>query len=176
MLNALRLVAIRFVSWGEAVGRISIVGGMFLIFATAAASAGDFPARKPGLWEVTIAGPHPVKLRQCSDAASDQAMAQAGIGLSADCSKRDVQQTGAGIVIDSVCRSAGKTTTSHIVITGSLDSKYTMVMSSQAQGKPAAAPMTINGEWLGACQADQKPGEMIMPDGTKVNLLRSAGR
>jgi hypothetical protein len=103
-------------------------------------------------------------------------MAQAGIGLPADCSQRDVQQSGGGMTIDSVCRSAGKTTTSHIVITGSLDSKYTMVMSSQAAGKSAGAPMTLYGEWLGPCRAGQKPGEVIMPDGTKVNLLRAAGR
>jgi hypothetical protein len=36
--------------------------------------------------------------------------------------------------------------------------------------------MTLNAEWLGPCQADQKPGEVIMPDGTKVNLSRAAGR
>jgi hypothetical protein len=158
------------------VGRISIAFGVFVLFTTASASAADFPARKAGLWEITIAGPHSIKVRQCADAASDQAMAQAGIGLPGDCPKHDVQESGSAITIDSVCKSAGKTTTSHIVITGSLDSKYTMTMTSQAPGTSVRGPMTLYAEWLGPCRADQKPGDVIMPDGTKVNVLQAAGR
>jgi hypothetical protein len=104
-------------------------------------------------------------------------MAQAGIGLPGNCPKPDVQQSGGTITIDSVCRSsAGKATTSHIVITGSLESKYTMTISSQVPGKTVKPPMKLYGEWLGPCRADQKPGEVIMPDGTKINLLQSADR
>jgi hypothetical protein len=158
------------------VGRISIALSVFVLFSTASASAAEFPARKPGLWEITITGPHSVKVRQCSDAASDQAMAQAGIGLPGDCAKHDVQQSGGTITIDSVCRTAGKTTTSHIVITGSLDRKYTMTVASQAPGTSVRGPMTLYAEWLGPCRADQKPGDVIMPNGTKVNVLQAAGR
>ena len=103
-------------------------------------------------------------------------MAQVGIGISQDCDKRDVQASGNVITVDSVCRSAGKTRTSHIVITGSLDSKYTMTVTSQAPGVSAAAPMTLHGEWLGPCPTNQRPGDVIMPDGTKVNILRAADR
>jgi hypothetical protein len=158
------------------VGRISIAFSVFVVFSTASASAGDLPVRKAGLWEITIAGPHSIKVRQCSDAATDHAMAQAGIGLPGDCPTHDVQESGSGITIDSVCKSAGRTTTSHIVITGSLSSKYTMTMTSQAPGASVRGPMTLYAEWLGPCRADQKPGDVIMPDGTKVNVLRAAGR
>jgi Protein of unknown function (DUF3617) len=158
------------------VGRISIASSVFVIFAIASASAAEFPVRKAGLWEITVAGPHSIKVRQCSDAASDQAMALAGIGLPADCPKPDVQESGAAITIDSVCKTAGKTTTAHIVITGSLESKYTMTMTSQAPGKSVAASMTLSAEWLGPCRADQRPGDVILPDGTKVNLLQASGR
>jgi hypothetical protein len=157
------------------VGRISIAFSVVVVCCVASASAAEFPARKAGLWEITIAGPHSIKVRQCSDAASDQAMAQAGIGLAADCPKRDVQQSGNAITIDSVCRSAGKTTTSHIVITGSLESKYTMTMTNPSPGKSGGAAMTLYAEWLGPCRADQKPGDVIMPNGTKVNILQAAG-
>ena len=157
-------------------GRIGIAFSIFVIFSTASASAAELPARKAGLWEITIAGPHSIKVRQCSDATSDQAMAQAGIGLPADCAKRDVQASGSTITIESVCRSAGRTTTSHIVITGSLESKYTMIMTSQAPGKSVGASMTLYAEWLGPCRPDQRPGDVIMPDGSKVNVLRAAGR
>ena len=30
--------------------------------------------------------------------------------------------------------------------------------------------MTIAATWLGPCAADQKPGDMIMGNGTKVNI------
>lgn len=149
---------------------------VLVILSTATAFAAEFPARKAGLWEITIAGPHSIKLRQCSDAASDQAMAQAGIGPAGECPKRDVQKSGSAIIIDSLCKSPGKTTASHIVITGSLESKYTMTMTSQAPGVSVGTSLTMYAEWLGPCQADQRPGDVIMSDGRKVNLLRAADR
>ena len=30
--------------------------------------------------------------------------------------------------------------------------------------------MTIEAKWLGACKADQKPGDMIMAGGRKMNI------
>jgi hypothetical protein len=170
------LSELRALDWGKVVHRISIALSTFAIVWATSACAGDFPARKAGLWEVTIAGSHPFKVRQCSDAASDQALAQVGIGLSQDCERRDVHASGDTITVDSVCKAAGKTRASHIVITGSLDSKYTMTVTSQAAGIAGGPPMTLHSEWLGTCAANQRPGDVIMPDGTKVNVLRAADR
>ncbi len=30
--------------------------------------------------------------------------------------------------------------------------------------------MTIEAKWLGACKSDQKPGDIIMPGGMKMNV------
>jgi hypothetical protein len=30
--------------------------------------------------------------------------------------------------------------------------------------------MTVEAKWLGACTADQKPGDMIMGNGMKMNI------
>jgi Protein of unknown function (DUF3617) len=151
---------------GEAVKRVGMAFGVFVLFASAA-SAADFPARKPGLWAITIAGAHSIVVRQCSDAASDEAVLAAGIGNSGNCAKPDVQQSGNTIAITSVCKSGSKTTTSHMVISGSLESKYTMTMT----GQDSAKPTTLYAEWLGPCEANQKPGDVIMPNGVKINLL-----
>ncbi len=36
---------------------------------------------------------------------------------------------------------------------------------------------TMEAKWIGPCKADQKPGDMVMPNGTKVNMLEMmAGR
>jgi Protein of unknown function (DUF3617) len=141
-----------------------------LILSLASASAAEFPVRKAGLWEITIAGDHPIKVRQCSDPASDQAMEQAGIGVP-DCGKRDVEKSGNTITVISVCTSARKTTVSHMVITGSLDSEYTMTMTTQGSGRSVEPSMKLSGRWLGPCAAGQKPGDVIMPNGTKINIL-----
>jgi hypothetical protein len=157
---------------GKAVNRIGMAFCVFVISLTASASAADFPARKPGLWKITITGSDSFTVRQCSDPASDQTILAAGIGASSDCAKPVVQESGNTITMDSVCKSAGKPTTSHIVITGSLDSKYTMTMSGQGSGKSASKKtLTLYAEWLGPCGANQKPGDVIMPNGVKINLL-----
>ncbi len=169
---------------GEAVHRTGIAFSIVVFFSATSASAADLPARKPGLWQITIAGAHSMKVRQCSDAASDETIFQTGIGLSNNCGKPQVQESDNTITIDSVCKSEGKSgdksagksaaksTASHIVITGSLESKYTMTMTGQAPGKT----MTLYAEWLGPCGAGQKPGDVIMPDGVKINLLSAEKR
>ena len=136
------------------------------------ASASDYPTRKAGLWEITTnVASHSIKMQQCIDAKTDQAMqAHAGTAPQGDCSKHEVQKSGATMTIDSVCTFGGKTRTSHIVVTGSFDSEYTLTMTSQAEGTPAATVVTLNAKWLGPCASDQKPGDMIMPNGMKLNI------
>jgi hypothetical protein len=93
------------------------------------------------------------------------------------CSKQDVQKVGSTIVVDSVCTFGAMTTTSHAVISDNFDQNYTVKVSSTREGDPPApkgAPggasnMTMEAKWVGPCKADQKPGDMILPNGMKVN-------
>ena len=88
------------------------------------------------------------------------------------CSKRDVQKSAVSTTIDSTCTVGGKTLTSHAVITGSFDSAYTMTVTSQSEGLPAVSrTVTMAAKWIGPCAADQKPGDMIMANGMKINIL-----
>jgi len=153
-------------------GRLETALFLVAVFA-APAFAAELPTRKAGLWEVTTnAAGHSVKMQQCIDAATDQAMqSHAGSAPGAGCSKRDVQKSVGSMTIDSVCTIAGKTMTSHIVVTGSFDSNYTMAITSQGDALPAARTTTLSAKWLGPCAADQKPGDMIMPNGMKLNML-----
>ena len=144
--------------------------------------AAELPSRKPGLWEIKIAldnrnGTSPA-VRQCIDAATDQAMqSNAGAITQVTCAKRDVQRTATGITIDSTCTVAGKTTTSHAVVTGSFDSAYTMTVTSQGDGTPGGGTTrTISAQWLGPCAADQRPGDMIMSNGMKMNIIEMQRR
>ncbi len=162
--------------WGRFISRRAVgqIGAGFVLFAVSVipASAADFPTRKAGLWEITTnVASHSIKMQQCIDASTDQAMqAHAGSAPQGDCSKRDVQKSGATMTIDSVCTFAGKTVTSHVVVTGSFDSEYTLTATSQTESKPAGTAVTLNAKWLGPCASDQKPGDMIMPNGMKLNI------
>jgi hypothetical protein len=141
------------------------------------ASAAELPSRKPGLWEIKMKfenGNRPGQtIQQCIDAATDQAM-QSSVAPNGQnaCAKRDVQRSASAITIDSTCTIGGKTTTSHAVITGSFDSAYTMTVTSDSAAVPGGkSNMTMSAKWLGPCTGDQRPGDMIMANGMKINIL-----
>ena len=75
---------------------------------------------------------------------------------------------------DSVCSVGGTSVTSHADITGDFNSAYTVKSTTQSERAPAGLPrdstMTIEAKWLGACKADQKPGDIMMPGGMKMNI------
>jgi Protein of unknown function (DUF3617) len=158
---------------------ISRTGAAFMLLAmcVAPALAAELPNRKAGLWDITTnAGGQAVRIQQCIDAATDHAMqARGGAAPQGDCSKRDVQKSGNTTTIDSVCTFAGKARTSHIVVTGSFDSEYTMTVTSQTDGQPSGRAVTLMAKWLGPCAADQRPGDMIMPNGMKMNITSMPG-
>jgi hypothetical protein len=157
--------------------RLVTISLLALISLATAAWAVDMPSRKPGLWEISMSfgdGNAPGQvMRQCVDAATDQMMQSRGGPGQRDCSKRDVEKSGDSITIDSTCVIAGKSQTSHAVVTGSFDSAYTMILTSQGGSAPV---MTMKAKWLGQCTADQRPGDMIMANGMKFNILDAQKR
>jgi Protein of unknown function (DUF3617) len=131
------------------------------LLAALPASAAELPARKPGLWEIKMSfenrGVPAQSLKQRVDAGTNM-MGQMGAAASAqsNCSRRDVQRSGDTTTIDSTCTIAGKTTTAHVVIAGSLDSAYTMTMTSEGDAIPGGrSSMTIAATWLGPCTPGQ---------------------
>jgi hypothetical protein len=155
----------------------------------APAAALDLPARKAGLWELRMSfeGRNlPTQVSQhCIDAETDKQMSALGGNMRQDmCQKQDVTKAGDTIVVDSVCKIGPATTTSHGVISGDFNSAYTVKVSSKREGVPAipglpgdgTSNMTLEAKWLGPCQADQKPGDLILPGGIKMNLRDMANR
>ena len=63
---------------------------------------------------------------------------------------------------------------SHSEITGDFNSAYTVKTTSHSEGGPSGLPRdattTIEAKWLGACKPDQKPGDIVMPGGIKINV------
>ena len=144
--------------------------------ATPSLQATDQPARKPGLWEVktTIqnSSAPPRVVRQCIDAATDElSQSIAGPFSAAVCAERKVQRSADAVTVDSSCSMGGKPAHAHAVVTGSFDSTYTMMVAAESELLPGGKmTMTMEGKWFGACMADQRPGDIIMGNGVKVNI------
>src|SRR6185437_14616709 len=154
------------------------------VLSASSAFASDLPTRKAGLWELKMEfqGRNlPIQLmQQCTDAATDQLMTlNFGGAAERNCQKRDVHNSGGTITVDSVCSFGDATTTSHAVVSGDFNSAYTVQINSTRQGGrpiPGALPggeshMTIAAKWLGLCVAGQRPGDVMMGNGMKMNVL-----
>jgi Protein of unknown function (DUF3617) len=160
---------------------LSVCLGAFLLALLPApeARAVETPVRKAGLWEMKIVrtgSPLPeMTMQHCTDEATDKDM-NTGLAPAAKdiCSKNELQKTATGYVADSVCSVAGAQLTSHSEISGDFNSAYTVKTTAHTEHGPAAVPrdstMTIEAKWLGPCKPDQKPGDIVMPGGFKLNI------
>jgi hypothetical protein len=147
------------------------------------ALAAEMPPRKAGLWEMrmTLEGQKmPPQLAQhCIDAETDKMMSDMGNGMQKEmCQKHEMTKSGDMLVVDSVCNIGGVSTTTRAEISGNFDSAYIVKVNSKREDSPAAKKMpgpaemsmTIAAKWAGECKKGQKPGDMIMPGGVKINV------
>jgi hypothetical protein len=153
--------------------------GLLALLPAGDASAVDLPVRKAGLWEMKMSRTGSqmpeMTMQHCTDETTDKEMSTAFSPMAKDaCSRQEVQKTATGYVSDSVCGVAGVSITSHAEITGDFNSAYTVKSNSHSEHGPTGAPRdtttTIEAKWLGACKPDQKPGDIVMPGGIKMNV------
>jgi len=141
----------------------------------------EFPARKPGQWEIKMVPETPgsmpdMTIVACVDAASDAEMMRAGLSMTKEmCAKQEMKREGDAIVIDTTCKIGPMETTSHSVITGDFDSAYTVVTTTESAGAvppmPHASAMKQEARWVSAdCSDGLEPGDMLMPGGMKTNI------
>jgi hypothetical protein len=151
--------------------------GAGLAFAVPA-HADDLPRRKPGLWEMKVlkigSSLPELTMQHCTDATTDKDMANSVSPIAKQiCSRQDVKKTATGYVTDAVCSVAGTGMTSHSEITGDFNSAYSMVTRTLMDKGPEALRDTttkIQAKWLGDCRPGQKPGDILMPGGFKLNV------
>jgi Protein of unknown function (DUF3617) len=166
-----RAMTRQLVSFGSALGLLALLSA-------GDARAVDLPVRKAGLWEMKVlrtGTPMPeMTMQHCTDETTDKDMSTAASPMAKEmCSKQDIQKTATGYVSDSVCGIAGTSITSHSEIIGDFNSAYTVKSTSHSEGGPAGtrdSTTSIEAKWLGACKADQKPGDIVMPGGLKMNV------
>jgi len=155
-----------------------LLGGSALALMAQAASAEELPLRKAGLWEMKITKigsqlPE-LTMQHCTDATTDKDMANPVSPLARQiCTKQETVKTATGYVSDSVCTVGGVSMTSHSDITGDFNSAYSVTTKAHMDKGPEQLRDTttrINAKWLGDCKADQKPGDIVMPGGFKLNV------
>ncbi len=148
-----------------------------LVSSVAPAGAAEELSRKPGLWEVKTSIENsnaPARVvQQCIDPTTDVLLQSvAGPFNPAACERGDEQHAADATTIDFKCTVAGKPSTAHTVVSGNLDSAYTMTVTAQSDSIPKGKMvMTMDGKWLGPCAADQRPGDVILSNGAKINIL-----
>ncbi len=147
---------------------------------TAAPTSATAPADislKAGLWQVTYARPemgYSSVQQICVDAGLAKTLAERNDELEAmPCSRHDVTETGGGTHIERVCEHNDTTVTSHIDIRFDGDGAFHQTMETlydPAFAGHADTHTSADGGWLGDCSAGMKPGDIMMPDGSKATL------
>lgn len=136
------------------------------------------PKRKPGLWSQTMVNEGTTQTVQiCIDADTDAKMSVWGQQVGKDmCSKNTFAAAPGGYSFESECDIGNM---GHVVskgaVTGDFNTSYTVKMTSTTTGSSipqanATSQMTLTAKWDGACPADMKGGDMLLPGGVKINL------
>lgn len=159
-----------FVSLAALVGAAVSVPALAAVF--------DPPPRKPGLWTLTntVAG-RTLSSRMCLDAAADKKLTVIGQTGGKGCSVLDMTRTPDGMKFHSVCKGAsGITMTTDGAIKGDYSRSYTLTADTTTTGASISmlnktSHMQIVASWTSPCAPGQKPGDMILANGMKVNIL-----
>ena len=143
----------------------------------------DTPKRKSGLWEIktsaAAANDEARVVQMCIDQHADNITEQAAASAKQMCSKTDMHRAGDRLTVDSVCKFGRTTAQTHSVITGNFDSAYRVETTSTYDPPMSGMKQsnaTIDARWLGPCKADQKPGDMILGNGVKININDTKGK
>ena len=152
------------------------------------------PARKAGLWEVTVRSddlvlprrgqskPRPQTVRMCTNAAAEPVMLFAIVPGQERCKEVAARprstSVGGGWEIRSVCFVHDNRVEADMQLTGDLRSEYQGAYSVKYQSTPLenTGRMLFEGRWLGSCQPGQRPGDMVLPNGVTVNVVNDRKR
>ena len=148
-----------------------------------AAVAQDAPKLRAGQWEVVRksdrAGDKGMRMTMCMDDAMQREMWTMGMGaMRGMCSKSDIRFTGGRGSVDLVCNMGGSTMRSKAAITFNGDTAYRTDIDTTydpPSNGMARARTVVESRWLGACKAGQHPGDMVLPNGTTINMRNALG-
>ncbi len=142
------------------------------------AHALDLPKRKSGLWEMTMIGDQtngqPQTVTTCVDQKTDTGLSSSfGGKIPKNCKQPTMKKSAGSYIITSSCKFTDSNVKTVAILSGDTNSAYkidrTSTYTPPNKGRKESK-QSIEAKWLGACKAGQRPGDMIMPDGTKINI------
>jgi hypothetical protein len=162
------------------VSRIIALAGLGVIAAGFASAEPQLPQQKAGLWQtsMTMAG-RPFSTLSCVTAESAAKMSVFSSQMrQKNCSSSSITHNMDGSwTSTSICKfGPGATHANHAHITGDMNSKFIVDIAADS-GKTPETTMTMT--WLGECKPGMKGGDVVMSNGTKMNVLdatMSSGR
>jgi hypothetical protein len=149
--------------------------------AAASAPPAAIGVRKPGLWEQKITSHGKTQVsRLCLDKAVAERFTWWGQHASQSACRQNTvsPRPGGGWEFSSTCDmgDGGQTSTKGSV-TGDFATAYKLTAQSTVTG--ARAPqmngtheMSLEATWQGPCPAGMQPGDMLLPGGMKINMLK----
>lgn len=158
--------------------------------AETAATPGDAPHRRAGLWEQSISHngtPLPIaSTRICVDEAMESkgsfaSMNSGDSGVASPCGRPTITRgPDGGYSFTHSCRSGGITTLTKGTITGDLQNSYTIQIDTVTSGAPIAAAnghhvVEMSGKWLGPCPAGMSGGDVQLGNGMQIKGGKLAG-
>lgn len=154
----------------------AVLTGIIVFTAGIALADTPVPHQRLGLWQtaMTMVGRN-FTTQSCIDAATEAQMSALTSQIrNKKCQSQQITHNRDGSwTSTSTCEfRPGVMRTSHTVITGDLNSKFNMVLRSDAASAPE---MTAINTWLGPCKPGMKGGDIIMSNGTKMNVMDGEG-
>ncbi len=145
-----------------------------LLAAAGSAAALEPPARKPGLWRLSVStapGTPGHEYDQCIDAATDAKLRDSAGNT--QCRKPEWRRDSDALVGETDCQYRNGPT--HVVtrITGDPESDYKVEITQTQLTRPggnsaAPKPLLLSAHWLGACRPGQAPGDVFTTDGRPI--------
>jgi hypothetical protein len=150
---------------------VALAGGVALAGVTLA-QAQDVPHQRVGMWrtDMVMAG-RPMSMKSCVDEASAARMSvfSSAVRRNGNCKQLQLSHNpdGSWTNVSSCEFRPGVERTTRADISGDFNSRLTMTMRSP----PTAPPeMTMTMTWIGACEAGMRGGDVVMPNGMKMNM------
>jgi hypothetical protein len=137
------------------------------------------PKRRAGLWEVRSTGVDALGMpptRFCVGERTDSAGTHLdrSPGARGSCSLGEFVRSGEAWVAESVCREGRATVTSRAVATGDFESEYRIDTIVTHTGPASAGRRedreAVQARWLGPCEPDQRPGDLVIPGMGTLNM------
>ena len=173
--------------------RPAVLPALIIAFAAtmpiaAVAQTIDFPARRPGYWEIRIVTEKPsgapvMDTQVCLDTATDRELMEFGLRMSKDaCTRFDMKRAGSNLVIESECSFGPVSSTTRTTMSGDFQSTYVIRIEGKTDGLPLPnvpkGPqdmlMVQTARWTSAsCPDGMKPGDFTLPGGMRFNIKQA---